>query len=513
MIPLAITLVVVTLAVLAALLWPLLRARPLDVGRKAHSLAVHRDQLAEIDRDVARQLLTDSQADSARTEIHRRILAAERNDPEPMTSAPTAGRLTAVAVVAAGVPIASILLYLTLGSPIRPQGAITASTPSPALSDPAIPHEVAAMVERLAERLKNDPNDAEGWAMLARSYSMMGRHVEAAAAHGRLAALRDNDPAIIAVQAEELIVAADGAVTPEAFALLLKAQARDPSDPRLRFYLGLAQAQSGDVDGAMRTWLELERDAPADAQWLPGLKDQIQRAGEDLGLSPELMNARRAEIAALPRLPIAPPSAPAPTVAPARPPSAQAAAPTGPRAQPPAGAPAASAPSSAPSSAPRGPSASDVAAAGQMAPAERLQMIEGMVGSLAAKLEAQPADPEGWQRLARAYRVLNRSAEADLAARRALDYAPDRLTGLRGYAGGMIEAAGASPPPATLEPVLKEILSLAPDDAPALWNLGLVSLSQGRTADAKLAWSKLLAQTPAGTPEHARLQERLKGLP
>lgn len=486
MISLALILAAVTLLVLAALLWPLLRPRPLDVGRRAHTLAVHRDQLMEIERDLQRQLLSEAQADAARTEIHRRILAAERVDAAPATTASTGARLTAVAVVSAGVPVLSILIYLTLGAPLTPAGAPIGAAPSAAVADPAIPHEVAQMVERLAERLKKEPNDAEGWAMLARSYSMMGRHAEAAEAHGKLAALRNNDPAIIAVQAEELIVAAQGTVTPEALSLLMKAQAGDPSDPRLRFYLGLAQAQIGDVAGAQRIWLELERDAPQDAQWLPGLKDQIQRAAEDLGQAPAQLEAKRAEVAALPGRPIA--------------------------ATPPQAPPQASAPDSR-ASPPRGPSAADVAAAGQMAPAERNQMIESMVASLATRLEAQPADPEGWQRLARAYRVLGRSSEAELAARRALDYAPDRLTGLRGYAGGVIEASGANPPPAALEPILKEILSLAPDDAPALWNYGLVAIAQGRPAEAKQSWTRLLAQTPAGTPEHARLTERIKALP
>jgi cytochrome c-type biogenesis protein CcmH len=263
MISLALILAAITLLVLAALLWPLLRPRPLDVGRRAHTLAVHRDQLMEIERDLQRQLLSEAQAEAARTEIHRRILAAERVDAAPATTASTGARLTAVAVVSAGVPVLSILIYLTLGAPLTPAGAPIGAAPSAAVADPAIPHEVAQMVERLAERLKKEPNDAEGWAMLARSYSMMGRHAEAAEAHGRLAALRNNDPAIIAVQAEELIVAAQGTVTPEALSLLMKAQAGDPSDPRLRFYLGLAQAQIGDVAGAQRIWLELEISRPA----------------------------------------------------------------------------------------------------------------------------------------------------------------------------------------------------------------------------------------------------------
>ena len=490
MIALALPLAAITLAILVALLWPLLRAREADVGRTAHTLAVHRDQLAEIERDLARQLLTEAQAEAARTEIHRRILTAERNDPTPPAVGSSTWRMTSVALVSAGVPIASLLIYLALGTPavngLNQAGQRSAGSPSPALSDPNIPHEVAAMVERLAERLKAEPNDAEGWAMLARSYSMMGRHAEAAMAHGRLAALRGNDPAIIAVQAEELIVAAEGAVTPEALALLRKAEAADPSDPRLRFYLGLAMAQAGNVPSALRKWMELERDAPADAQWLPGLKDQIQRAAEDMGLGPAQVASRRAEIAAAPGLPIAASGPPRPS-----PPAVTQAEP----------------------SAPRGPTAADVAAAGQMAPAERTQMIESMVASLAARLETQPADYEGWQRLARAYRVLGRSAEAELAARRALDHAPDRLTGLRGFAGGIIEATGSGQPPITLEPVLREILSLAPEDAPALWNLGLMAVAQGRPAEARVAWSKLLSVTPSGTPEHGRLTERIKSLP
>jgi cytochrome c-type biogenesis protein CcmH len=481
---LVVVMVATTLTVVAVLLWPLIRP-PTRGADSDRTLAVLRDQLAEIDRDAARGLLQPDDAEVARLEVRRRVLAATRAaEAAPPTRVEPLARSLAIAGVAAGVPMIALVTYLGLGSPEGGRQIARGPTgdrpPSPAALDPQVPHDVAQTVERLTERLRTQtPDDEEGWAMLARSLSRMGRHREAADAHGQVARLRGGDPAVVSVQAEELIVAADGMVTPEAFALLKQVEARAPDDPRQRFYLALAQAQRGDVEGALELWVRLEADAPTDAQWRPGLADQIGRVAQDLGMPPERLAALRAQAAGGRPATAPPPIAVAP-------------------------------PASA--AAPRGPSGADVAAAAQMGAAERGQMIEGMVASLAARLEENPGDREGWRRLARAYAVLGRFEPAQAALTRAIEGAPDPLRELREQATAVIEQARGQAPSPELELLVRAILARAPDDPQALWNLGLVERDRGNVAAARAAWTRLAATLPAESPDRAALQRRIDAL-
>lgn len=353
-------------------------------SRRQLDLRIYREQLAEVDRDVERGLLGAGDAEAARTEVKRRILAVGEDadgaddgngdvygnadgdvDGEATVSGARRRRLAA-GLLGLAAPIAALGLYLAIGAPSeidRPfaERGAAADTAGVAPEDMSAEEAVGA----LARALESRPGDVEGWALLGRSYMGMQRFAEAVGALGRAHALAPDRPDIAAAYGEAQVAAADGRVSEDAKSVFADVLAAVPREPRARFYLGLAKAQGGDVRGALQDWVDLVALSPADAPWLGSVREQIARAAQELGV----------DIAALR------PSAEA---------EALGAAPSAPRL-----------------------GAGDVEAAEQMSAEDRARMVRSMVERLASRLEASPDDREGWLRLARAYDVLG---EADKAA-------------------------------------------------------------------------------------------------
>ena len=344
----------IALIVVLCVLVPLLRRHDAPRSRAEHDIEIYRDQLAEVERDRARGLVTEGQLEASRAEIGRRLLAADaaRRDATEGRGAPHARAILAV-VLAAALPLAAAGLYFWRGAPLIPAGPASESAvarPAPQTQTPdtePAEHDadMATLVERLAERMKERPDDARGWRLLGRSLSSLERYSEAARAYGRASALLPADADLKSLHGEALATASRGTVTPEAERGFAAALQIDPGEPRAQFYLGLAALQKGDRDGALARWQALEAASPEGAEWLPMLRRRI------------------ASLA----------------------PSGTAEAETEP---------------------PPGPTREDIAAARQMLPEERAQMIRGMVEQLALRLEEEPDDAEGWARLARSWRVL-----------------------------------------------------------------------------------------------------------
>jgi cytochrome c-type biogenesis protein CcmH len=271
-------------------------------------------------------------------------------------------------ILAAFVTAGTIGIYLIVGSPDLPDQPLAArNSPLDPVAEEHGNTDLDAMTARLAQRLADNPDDSDGWILLARSYTAAGRIPDAVDAYGSLFELTGGVPAYEGEFAEILVRAANGTVTPQARDLFASVQRRLPQDPRAGYYLALAQAQAGDVEAAIRMWRALEAGAPAGAPWLPAVRQQIEETATEF----------RIDVAALD------PVAPA---------SDQAA----------------------------GPSAADVAAARSMPADDQQEMIRTMVARLAARLEEEPGDVDGWLRLARSYAVLGETDKARDALRGAL---------------------------------------------------------------------------------------------
>jgi cytochrome c-type biogenesis protein CcmH len=348
-----------TVATLVLVLAPLLRNRTPPPARAEFDLAVFRDQLAEVDRDRERGLLDAEQAEAARIEVERRMLAAaDEQTPAPPEPRQRHGGLVFAALAIVFVPAGAFGLYLTLGTPgIPDQPWAARETPGPTANGLA---SMETAVAKLSERLQKDPNNAEGWILLGRSYLTMERYPESADAFRRALALNGSDPDLAAAYGEALVAAAGGEVTPDARQAFQSAFDAAPDNPKARYYLALHLAQQGDLNGALRGWVDLAAIAPADAPWLPMVRQQIARAAAALNIDPPTLEA-----------------------------------------------------------APPGPSRANMEAAAEMSAEERGQMIRSMVERLAARLEDQPDDREGWLRLGRAYEVLGEPDKARDARARA----------------------------------------------------------------------------------------------
>ena len=355
-----------TAAAIFAVLWPLGRRSTAPGGS---DIAVYRDQLDEIARDRASGLIGEAEAEAAKVEVSRRLIAAADaaeaeksvSDRSPLWRR----RATAVAGLVL-LPMGATALYLSLGSPQMP-GQPLAERARTVRQD----RSIQDLVSQVEAHLEHNPDDARGYAVVAPVYMRLGRFADAVNARRRLLALSGESADRQADLGEALAAAANGVITIEAKAAFERALALDPNELKSKYYTGIAAEQDGDKAKAAAIWTGMLKDAAPDAPWAPMVREAMTRVGGT------------------------PPAAVAPAIA-----------------------------GSA------GPSAADVAAAGGMSEKDRGDMIRGMVARLAEKLKQDGNDLEGWQRLLRAYMVLGERDKAAAAAgdaKKALASDPDKL--------------------------------------------------------------------------------------
>jgi cytochrome c-type biogenesis protein CcmH len=259
-------------AVLSAL-WPLAKT-PRGVAR-GDGIALYKAQLAEIERDEAQRLVAPEDAQGAKAEAARRLMAADAAIEPPPAASRTRARLASVGVLVF-VPVLALSLYATIGHPDMPDAPLAARLETtPARMD------LAAAIAKIEAHLAQHPDDGRGYEVLAPVYLRMGRTDEAVNAARAALRLLGETPARQALYGEALVVAANGVVTPEAKQSFEAAAARDPSAAEPRFFLGLAAEQEGDRARAREIWSRLVAEAPEDAPWAQALHERLAalRAG------------------------------------------------------------------------------------------------------------------------------------------------------------------------------------------------------------------------------------------
>ena len=356
-----------TAAVMAALLRPLWRPNATAVAPAEADIAVYRDQLNEIEADRERGLIADGEAEGAKTEVARRMLdRAGAVAQEAPVAAPTfsvAQRISTVAALL--VPIASVALYLWIGSPQTPDAPLAARQNVP-LEQASIEELIGKVEARLAAK----PDDAQGWAVIAPIYVRTGRFADAANAYARVLTLQGESVQRLSGFAEATVMANNGVVTDTARKAFKRILELDPQRTEAAFGLALAKEQDGDLAAALADYRQMLAAAPPDANWQPALEERIKALEGRMTGKP---------------LPAAPQAAA---------PSANAAQRTSPE---------------------------DLA---KMSPADREKFITSMVEGLASRLKTDGKDLPGWLRLIRAYAVLGRDEDATTAtaeARRNFD--------------------------------------------------------------------------------------------
>jgi cytochrome c-type biogenesis protein CcmH len=353
------------LVALILLLMPLVRSTGRDSEQGESVVALFRRQLANFETEVAQGRLDPKEAADTRAEITRRMLAAADQESDDLRlgggrSSEMPWRVGAAVGIAGLLPAAALAVYAAVGTPAAIDPARGAAAAGEGPHDRA---KLAAAAEQLKERLAREPGHVEGWVLLGRTFASLERFADARQAYDQAIALAPNEPRLHAELGELIVLTAGGVVAPEAQAEFAKAG----DDPRARFYSAEAALQRGDREGAKSALKALLATAPAEAPWRQAVAERLAEIAPD-------------------EQPSSAGGSPSPT--PAGPPSA-------------------------------GPSSRDVAAAQSMSPEERQAMIRGMVERLAKRLEQNPDDKEGWNRLAHAYDVLGESEKAASARTRA----------------------------------------------------------------------------------------------
>ena len=382
--------------------------------------SIFTDQLREIERDRGLGVIGEKEAELAKIEIERRLIAAAKNVTAPRPISPT-WRTVALVAAVGFVALGSVNFYALRGSPDKtgrpPPSPVAATAQEPAQNAAGAPaaSEVDAMIGKLAKRLEQNPNDADGWRMLGWSYFNTQRYEESAAAYGRAMAIDPANPDYKAGHAEALVQNAQGMVTPRAQDLFAEVLKADPKELRARFYMALAREQAGDFSTALDGWLALLADAPSDAGWVPDVKNRVADLAKKTG---------RDVSAAMT-------SAPTP----------------------------------------------EAPAAGGLASSEQQATVEGMIAKLAARLEANPRDRDGWAMMIRSLKVKGDIAGAADALKKATEvFADDPATS--GQITAMAKSLGltadaSSQVPATSTPVITEenvaaVKALPADDQQAI---------------------------------------------
>ncbi|MGA8965843.1 MAG: c-type cytochrome biogenesis protein CcmI, partial [Pseudolabrys sp.] len=354
-------LALMTGAAIFAVIWPL--AQNSKAARSGSDVAVYRDQLNELERDLAAGSIGKTEAEAARVEISRRLLAAAeaaKAAAVAVTPSAAAWHRRAVALVALLLlPVGAGSLYLRLGSPGLASEPLTAQRG--AQPDQQAPIE--NIVAKVEVHLQNNPKDGRGWEVLAPVYMQLGRYTDSVNAWRNALALLGESADREANLGEALVAEANGVVTADAKTAFVRAVTLDNTTVTARYYLGTAAEQDGKREEAAKIWRDLIAEAPAGAHWVSDVRAALARVE-------------------------ASPAAPSP-----------------------------------------GPSAAQIAAATKQSPDQQTAMIRGMVDGLAARLQQDGSDLDGWVRLVRSYKVLGELDKAQSAigdAQRALANDPEK---------------------------------------------------------------------------------------
>jgi cytochrome c-type biogenesis protein CcmH len=250
-----------TAAVMAALVWPIIRRAPEAASRSQYDAAVYRDQLAELERDAARGIIGPAEADAARNEVSRRILGTlgEGKPAHTGTVRPPGRSALWPALL---VPIVAIPIYLWAGSPRLPDLPLQVR-----LDNAVEANDLDALVARVESHLAKSPGDIAGWQVLAPVYRRMERFDDAANAYARILSLGSPTAELFADYAEMRVYANQGLVTTAAVAPLREALKLDPKNPKARFFMALADKQEGKTAEALAGWKSLLADSAPDANW------------------------------------------------------------------------------------------------------------------------------------------------------------------------------------------------------------------------------------------------------
>lgn len=265
---------VLTALVIGVLLTPLARRSSDEDGEHgAFDIAVYRDQLSELERDLETGLIAKAEADAARNEVSRRILAAKSARAGAVSAHKGAPTWVRIATVLA-IPAIALGVYLNIGRPDLP------AQPLAQRLDNAVGNkDMVAMVRQVEKHLEENPKDAQGWQVLGPIYLRMNRPNDAVNAYRQVVALNGPKPENLINLAETMVIAKQGLVEANAMRLFEAALAQQPGNMKARFFIALAKSQEGKTQDAVAMWQSMLDEGPATAPWREAVERQMREAG------------------------------------------------------------------------------------------------------------------------------------------------------------------------------------------------------------------------------------------
>ena len=233
--------------------------------RKRANIAVYRDQLSELESDLKNGIVSQEQYAQDREEIERRLLEDTAGS-RSIEKAPAVSAKGSLYVLGLTLPIVAIVFYLIVGTPESITGEGTPVATAPSASGERTQEQIAANVEALAQRLKENPSDAAGWAMLARSYSNMERFGESAGAYAKATELKPNDADLWAEYAFVSAMASGRSLQGKPEELIAQALKVDPENARALQLAGSAAFQAKDYKKAVNYWERVLKRVPPDSE-------------------------------------------------------------------------------------------------------------------------------------------------------------------------------------------------------------------------------------------------------
>lgn len=282
-----------TAAALAILVTPLVRSRATAsaaVSRASSNLTVFRDQIAELDADLAAGTIGREQWEAARGDLQRGLLEGSADGAAAVAAVPVARSGVTAIVVAAAVPLVSVSIYLLLGSPqgLNPSRASAAAQEAP---HQLTQDQIESMVGRLAQRLEANPDDVEGWVMLARTYTALGRFSEAAGAYAKAEARFPQNAQLLADHADSLAMAQGRSLRGEPEALIRRALRADGNNPKALALAGTVEFQKQDFAKAVEYWKRILPLLPAGSEMENSVRASIKEAEDKQGSAPKSSTA------------------------------------------------------------------------------------------------------------------------------------------------------------------------------------------------------------------------------
>jgi cytochrome c-type biogenesis protein CcmH len=256
------------------------------IEREAANISIYRDQIAELGQDLRNDILSNEQYEFSKQELQKRMLQdLSENNESTKTKAKPVSRHGVVAsvIVILAVPLAAVYLYMIIGDTrgILPQSQLANATQFQAGDEDGMPSghtEIKSVVDNLAARLKDNPEDIEGWVMLARTYAIMGRYQDASTTYAQLVQIIPDNPQFLSDYADVLAMTNNGSLIGKPAELIDQALKIDPEYPKALALAGTVEFERAEFEQAAAYWERLLEVIPAESQLAKSINDSIAQA-------------------------------------------------------------------------------------------------------------------------------------------------------------------------------------------------------------------------------------------